>query len=208
MSFPPINPEWGGTRARIVEILRRSPMSANELAESLGMTHNAVRSHLSTLLRMGMIREIEQRRSRTKPVTVYGVEPQAESSLSRAYMPFLAHLLESLETTLPESQLEAVMRDAGKHFGDSLPKPRGSALQRTEAAAEVLNELGALVHVESEDGSLVIRGHGCLLAEAIHGRRAVCRAMETLLENYLSLPVTECCNRGDRPHCCFRVKAA
>lgn len=208
MPFSPIHSTLKGTRGQIVEMLRRSPMSANEVAEGLGLTHNAVRNHLATLLRLGVVRESGSRRSSTRPITLYAVEPVAESSLSRAYMPFLAHLVKTLDARLSEAELEQVMRAAGRSLAETLPRPQGSVAARMEAGAELLRELGALVDVEPETRSYVIRGHGCVLAEAVHGRPSVCRAMETLLSDYLSLPVTECCERGERPRCCFRVQTA
>jgi hypothetical protein len=35
----------------------------------------------------------------------------------------------------------------------------------------------------------------------------VCRAMETLLAEFLATPVRECCERGERPRCCFEIVA-
>jgi hypothetical protein len=47
--------------------------------------------------------------------------------------------------------------------------------QRVEAASALLEELGALYTVERVNGSFVIRGPGCLLAAAVHGRRCAGR---------------------------------
>ena len=44
-----------GTRRRIVDLLRRSPLTANELALKCDMTHNAVRGHLTALQRDGLV---------------------------------------------------------------------------------------------------------------------------------------------------------
>jgi predicted ArsR family transcriptional regulator len=43
------------TRERIVDLLRRSSLTANEIARQLGLTHNAVRDHLAALLREGVV---------------------------------------------------------------------------------------------------------------------------------------------------------
>jgi hypothetical protein len=61
--------------------------------------------------------------------------------------------------------------------------------------------------VEQADGMVRIRGFGCLLAAAVQGRPQVCRAMETLLAEFLATPVRECCERGERPRCCFEIVA-
>ena len=45
-----------GTRGRIVDLIRRSPCTATEIARELGLTYNAVRGHLTTLERDGLVR--------------------------------------------------------------------------------------------------------------------------------------------------------
>ena len=39
----------GSTRGRVIALLRRGPRTVNELADDLGLTDNAVRTHLSAL---------------------------------------------------------------------------------------------------------------------------------------------------------------
>ena len=48
MPVPPPRPgSLKGTRERIVTLLRRARLTANEIAARLGLTHNAVRGHLA-----------------------------------------------------------------------------------------------------------------------------------------------------------------
>jgi len=70
----------------------------------------------------------------------------------------------------------------------------------------MLNEhLGALTHVEG-NGRSVIRGAGCLLAALTGTHRAVCLALESLLTEIVGVPVRECCDREERPRCCFEIQ--
>jgi predicted ArsR family transcriptional regulator len=75
-----------------------------------------------------------------------------------------------------------------------------------QAVSALLEDLGALNEVEKLNGSYVIQGYGCLLAAAVHGRPEVCRAIESLLAELLGARVRECCERGERPRCCFEVQ--
>ncbi len=208
MSLPPFNPSTTGTRRQIVELLRRAPMSAAELASALGITHNAIRGHLADLMRTGVVTHSENRKSRTRPTAVFSLDAKAEASLSKAYLPFLTHLLQSLEDNLPQDQVDQVMQHAGRRFAAAIPRTNGTLQERTRAAASVLTDLGALVDVEETSEEMIIRGHGCLLAQSIHGKPGVCRALEAMLSSYLDHDVRECCERGDRPRCCFRIGRA
>jgi predicted ArsR family transcriptional regulator len=72
-------------------------------------------------------------------------------------------------------------------------------------ASELLNEqLGALTRVE-RNGHYMIRGAGCPLSALTGKQPAVCSAMETLVSEIVGVPVRECCDRSDRPRCCFEI---
>jgi predicted ArsR family transcriptional regulator len=137
---------------------------------------------------------------------VYEIIPDAEAVFSRAYIPFVAHLLRVLRERVPQAELDEIMHLVGRRFASEWPRIRGDLPQRVEAASALLEELGALNTVEKLNGGLVIRGYGCLLSAAVHGRPEVCRAMESLLAELLEAPVRECCERGERPRCCFKVE--
>jgi DeoR family suf operon transcriptional repressor len=194
-----------GTRGRIVDLVRRSPISVTEIAVQLGLTYNAVRGHVSALERDGLIRVARMRRSGTKPSAVYELTPGVEDALSRAYVPFASQLVRTLSERLPPEDLGRIMRDVGGRLAAEWPRPRGTLPERVEAGAAVLQELGAPNEIERDGGVMRIRGFGCLLAAAVHGQPHVCHAMETLLTALLATPVAECCDRGKRPRCCFAI---
>ena len=208
MVFRPARPGAPkGTRGRIIELLRRSGLTANELAVQLHLTHNGVRSHLAVLLREGLVREGGTRRSGTRPAVVYELVPEAEAGLSTAYIPFVAQLVRVLRERLVSRELDDVMRAVGRNLAADLPKARGTLADRVESASAVLEELGAPNDVERRDGGFVIRNYSsCMLAQAVHGRPEVCRAMESLLLELTEVPVRECCERTpERPRCCFEI---
>jgi predicted ArsR family transcriptional regulator len=180
-------------------------MSAKEMAEELGVTHNAVRAHLTALVRAGLVREEGRRRGSSRPTVVYELAPRAESALSRAYVPFVAHLLRALGEQMSHDELHGLMQTVGRSLAAERPRLRGDLPQRVDAARGLLADLGALTEVEAVDHGFIIRGYGCLLAEAVHGRPEVCRTMESLLAELLEVRVEECCERGERPRCCFKI---
>lgn len=194
-----------GTRARIVDLLRRAPLTAKEVASRLELTHNAVRVHLAALQRDGLVREGGMQPSASRPAVIYELASGAEALFSHAYIPFVAHLVRILGERLSPAELDGLMHSVGHRVAADLPRLRGALPARVQAASALLEELGGANAVESVNGGFVIRGYGCLLAEAIHGRREVCRAMESLLSELVEAPVNECCERGERPRCCFEI---
>jgi predicted ArsR family transcriptional regulator len=197
------------TRGRVLAHLRRAPATVEELARALELTDNAIRAHLTTLDRDGLVRQAGVRRGTGagKPAAVYQLAADAEVRFSRAYAPVLTALLEELSTRTSPAEIEAVLLDAGRRLAAALP--RSSALEdRVRDAAALLNELGGDVTVERGAEGLRLRGSGCPLSATVSRRPEACRAVQGLLAELVGVPVTLCCERGERPRCCFTVPSA
>jgi len=199
-------PSLAGTRGLIIDLIRREPSSATAIARRLDLTYNAVRAHLTALERDGLIRRAGLQRGETRPSMVYELASGVEDALSRAYMPFASHLVRALGERLPDAELESLMHDVGRRLGGEWPRTRGSLRERIEAASALLQELGAPNEIDDSANVIRIRGMNCLLAAAVHGQPHVCHAMESLLEELIETPVRECCDRSDRPRCCFEIR--
>src|SRR5689334_6514370 len=106
------------TRGRIVALLRCEARTVEELAQALDLTDNAVRAHLVTLERDGLVRQSGVRRGQGlgKPATVYELPPDTESIFSRAYSPVLSALLEELDAQLPADRTAALLAGLGRRL--------------------------------------------------------------------------------------------
>ena len=117
---PPTKPEriLETTRGRVLSLLRRGGMTADELAEVLGLTDNAVRAHLATLERDGLVQpQGERRHGRVgKPATLYHISPDAEPLFSKAYLPLLTTLLAALGERFTAEELRRLLADVGSRL--------------------------------------------------------------------------------------------
>ena len=190
--------------------LRRGPATVEALAEALDLTDNAIRAHLTTLDRDGLVRQTGVRRGpgAGKPAAVYELTADAETRFSRAYAPVLTALLEELGTRLPAADAEALMRDAGSRLAAALPARSAALEDRVREAAALLKELGADITIERDPAGIRIRGSGCPLSATVARRPEACRAVQGLLAEAIGAPVTLCCEREPKPRCCFTVSSA
>jgi DeoR family transcriptional regulator, suf operon transcriptional repressor len=194
-----------GTSGRLLELLRRSPRTVDELARALNLTRTAVRAQLASLMRDELVEHRETRRGPSKPSQVYGVTPGAELLFSRAYVPILTQLLHALAHRMSPAQFDSIMHEVGKGMMEGRALPRGTLGQRVAGASALLNELGGLTEISEEDRGYVILSHGCPLAAATADHPEVCNALESLLSEFVGAPVTKCCERYNRERCCFEV---
>jgi predicted ArsR family transcriptional regulator len=198
------------TRGRIVALLRKATLTVDQIAGALGLTDNAVRSHLTTLERDGLVEQrVSKRGGVGKPAFEYRIAPGAEPLFSQAYVPVLVQLLDVLRDQLPDAELERVMHEVGARMAAGKAAPAGELEERASRAAALLDSLGGVTELErDENGALTIRGFACPLGAAVKGHPEVCGAVETMLTDVIGVPVRECCEREGRPRCCFAVAEA
>ena len=199
------------TRGQIVALLRRGARTVEELARALQLTDNAVRNHLATLERDGLVRQDGVRRGpgAGKPAVLYDMHPGAEPLFSRAYAPVLSTVMDVLVEELPVDRADALLREVGRRLGRGLGAGAAGDLDdRLRTAAAVLRALGGDVElVQADGGALRLQGHGCPLSATVARRPEVCRAVEAMVSEIAGAPVRERCAHGARPQCCFEASA-
>jgi predicted ArsR family transcriptional regulator len=194
------------TRGQIVTILRSAPCTVEELAAKLELTDNAVRAHLLTLERDGLVRQSGLRRGPRKPHFTYILTPQADTLFPKAYDALLNQLIAVLKHRLDQPELEEVLREVGRAIAAGAPAGHNASLKaRAQNAVKVLEAIGGSAEVEQHEDKFVIRGNGCPLAAAVSVHPEVCRLAETLVSEIVQAPVREHCDRTGRPACRFEI---
>ena len=124
---------------------------ATMVASSSG---GAVRAQLAAMQRDGLVRPAGERKGTRKPSVEYMLDPEAETALSRAYVPFVAALMKVLATHLPRRELERLLHEAGAHAAEGLPRAGDDAGRHPEtciALAALVAELTSLPARETCD---------------------------------------------------------
>ena len=200
---------FGSTRGRIVTLLRGSTKTVNELAEELQLTDNAVRAHLLSLERDGLIRQSGIQRGTRKPHFAYELTEEAEHLFPKAYDVLLNQLITALKGRLTPLALEEVLREVGRSLAGAqvASQKKGDTESRIGAALVALEAIGGAARVEKENEKLVICSESCPLATAVAEHPEVCRLAETLLSEIIGSEVREQCDREGPPRCRFEVKS-
>jgi len=194
------------TRGQIVTILRGSASTVEDLAEKLNLTDNAVRAHLATLERDGLVRQSGLRRGPRKPHFTYVLTDEADKLFPKAYDALLNQLISVLKNRLTPPEIEAVLREVGRAIAaDASGKSNDNFESRVQNALKVLEAIGGSAEVEKHGDKIVIRGNGCPLAAAVSVHPEVCHLAETLVAEVVKAPVTEHCDRNGRPSCRFEI---
>ena len=197
----------GETQARLLGLLRRSRQTITTLSEALGLTDNAVRMHIATLHRHGIVEQVgTQRDTGGKPARVYGLTRAGEELFPKAYALVLGKLVDTIVRTEGPAKAIDLLRAVGAEAA-AAAATRGAASrkQKLEVAAGVFRDLGGDVEVQETANGWRLQGYGCPLSAVTAGHAEMCELGKALVEEVAGEPVTECCQRGDHPRCAFEI---
>jgi predicted ArsR family transcriptional regulator len=195
------------TRGKILALLRADSHTVNELAEALELTDNAVRAHLTSLERDGLIQQLGMRPGFRKPHILYSLTGEAEYLFPTAYGPLLRHVLAVIGRRLPSQELRTSLREVGRTAAmEHLDQIKGKTPnQRIEIALSALNALGGEATVQEKEGRRFIYGIGCPISAATAHHPEACLIVEALLSEIIGIPVNEHCHHGEAPRCRFEI---
>jgi predicted ArsR family transcriptional regulator len=197
------------TRGRIVLLLRSSEKPVNQLAAALDLTDNAVRAHLLSLERDGIVEPGGTIKGFRKPHYVYRLTNEARHLFPKPYDSLFNRLLEAVKAKVRPSALNDVLRDTGRRLALVNARKANSDLRsRIETTVHVLEELGGAAKIVSENSHMKIQSESCPFADAVAEHPEVCRIAESMIEEMVGVPVKETCDRTGSPKCCFVIDAA
>jgi len=194
------------TRGRIVLALRLDGKTVNELADGLELTDNAVRAHLITLERDGLVRPAGTVRGFRKPHNIYELTEDARHVFPNSYDSLFNRLLESLKLRLPTEALMGILSEIGKKIGIAhAGEGDQTQAKRVQNAIAALKELGGAAVAVEANGELIIKSSGCPFADAVSEHPEVCKVAESLVQEIVGAPVREICERDPFPKCRFAI---
>ncbi len=202
---------FDSTRGRILDLLRGGVSTVDELSRRLELTDNAIRAHLSTLERDGLIEQRGLQRGLRKPHFAYRLTSEAEQLFPKAYHTLLNQLLVVLKLRLKPKEFQAILREVAAALAARLGANRNNktADSKAQNAVAVLEELGGASRIEKEDDKLLIRSNsGCPFSETVSEHPEICRLAEVLLSEITESEVREHCQRGKSPQCAFEIMAS
>ncbi len=174
-------------------------LTLDELAERVGITRNAVRQHITSMERDGLVRHMAMRPSGRRPSRAYGLTVAGGEAFPRQYDRLALQMLESLRSTIGDDAVETVLDDMVESLAATwLPElePLDQAA-RMRRVVELMNELGYHAHEDAE--AVGVGAVNCVFHNVAAKTRAVCRFDEKLLSRLLGEKVLlkTCMAEGD-----------
>jgi DeoR family suf operon transcriptional repressor len=197
----------GETQARLLGLLRRSQRTIAELADELGLSDNAVRTHVISLVRDGIVEDAgTQKETGGKPARVYGLSARGEDLFPKAYAAVLGGVIEEITRKDGRQHALDVLRAVGERVAAKAPQAPDLAT-RVAAAVDALRALGGDIDVVPAERGWRLQGYACPLASVAAEHAEVCALAQALVERITGQVVIEHCDRSRRPRCAFDIPA-
>lgn len=194
-----------GTKGRILPLLRGPGKTVGELADTLGLTGNAVRAHLAALERDGLLETREVRRGPAKPSLLYSLTPAGESLFPKAHGLLLGAMLETLRSRLDPAERERFLDEVARRLPAEGAPPGSPLPVRLAAAAAAFRGLGGVPEIEKTSTGYALFCRDCPLGDVSSHHDEPCGIAGAVLGGVLGEPLETRCQRGTRSRCRFEL---
>ncbi|MCU6794652.1 MULTISPECIES: metalloregulator ArsR/SmtB family transcription factor [Paenibacillus] len=200
------------TRRVVLTMLKtKGPLAVSEIAKQLGITEMAVRRHLNTLERDGLIESKLVRQAMGRPTNLYSLTESADELFPKNYYNLTLDLLGELVEEAGEAKVQLLFERRKEKMIDRYEEQmQGKELgDRVKALAEIQNANGYMVNWSAdEDGTFVINEHNCPISQVANQYNHACHCELMMFETLLGADVkrTECLVKGGLK-CSYSIQA-
>lgn len=171
--------QLGGTQQRLLRQLQRGTkgVSVDALSKSLGISHNAVRQHVTALLAQGFIARGAAVRTGGRPEHLYVLTDAGRELFPRRYVELASGLIREVAASLGDAELQGLMMRLGDEVGGNLALqfPEQSATDRAASIATAMTDLGYDARSSVESRVPEIQARNCVFHHLAQQHPAVCR---------------------------------
>ena len=203
--------QLGPTQQKLLRTLLMAPQGASveALCTALGVTHNAVRQHLTALIHAGFVARGSARPSGGRPQACYVLLAAGRDLFPRNYGLIATSVLEHLYTSMGKAGVQAMLAKMGQELGAAAAnRINAVATEDTAVAlAEQLDALGYEALAVRRDGETQVEAYNCVFHTLARTHPDICRFDLAFMEAATGRPVQhmECLLRGGHA-CRFRLQ--
>jgi predicted ArsR family transcriptional regulator len=208
-------PKPGG-RAAVLDLLKRhGPVSADTLANRLGITGMAVRQHLHALEERGLASHEEKVQGRGRPVKLWRATTQADTFFADSHASLAVDLLAQMRNAFGEKGLDRLLRMRTAEQ-EKIYRAKTDAIRALKAKLKALAKLRsaegymAEVRREPETGAWLLVENHCPICSAARVCQGLCREELALFHRVLGDVKIERLSQivAGAGRCAYRIRAA
>jgi DeoR family suf operon transcriptional repressor len=192
MGTKPQLPGHKGLRGAVLgELKRAQPLTAKQLAATLGVSLNAIRHHLKELEAAALVAYGREQRGVGAPTFAYRLSAAGEALFPRAYEATLTQLLERVAERAGRGAAVALFEDQYRELTRRVQAELGDAdsAERVAEVARLRSEQGYMAEWQAEAGTFRLAEHNCAIRAVAERFPEVCAAEQQFLRDVLGAAV-------------------
>jgi predicted ArsR family transcriptional regulator len=197
------------TRMEVLECLRRKQAaSAEVISTQLGITPNAVRQHLASLEREGLVKSEPHRSKRGRPSLMFSLTDKADAAFPKRYGQLATMVLNELAEMGGPALLDEVFERVAARQACAIQKQLTGLdfEEKLERVVESIGRAGTLAEKQETPDGVRVTIHNCPFRNTAMKYPQVCTITPRLLVKLLDAQVSQeaSIHRRD-PYCSFLV---
>jgi len=200
------------TKDKILTLLKKeAQLTVNELASLLGITEMAVRKHLNTIERDGLLRISEVRQPMGRPLQVYSLSSKAQEAFPNNYETLTVEFLHDLKELHGEDIIDYLLEKRSERLKNSyLPTMANKEpQQKIEALRDIQDEKGYMAEfTKIDDNTYEIIEYNCPISAVANSFKQACACETELFKEVLGTDDVKriTCKADNDHHCRFLIK--
>lgn len=188
------SPEPQGRSAVLSLLKREGPISADRLAQKLGVTAMAVRQHLYGLAQEGFATHVEEKRGRGRPVKLWRTTDKSDARFADSHSALAVDLIKQMQVAFGNRGVDRLLRlrtaEQDAAYRAQIEGKR-SLRARVEALAKIREREGYMAEVRRDPatGELLLVENHCPVCAAARFCTGLCREELSLFQHVLGRDV-------------------
>lgn len=205
-----LNLDENPTRKQIIMLLKRnSQQSVAQLSNQMGITPMAVRQHLMSLEKRGLISYKPKKSGIGRPVFLYSLTDKARDIFPKSYVSFIKNMLSIVEAEGGRKRVDKIFmqikdRAMKGRYRDLMGK--ADLEEKVNALVSILDTEGLMVELEVNEDFFSIKQFNCLLHNITADYPEACKYELKMYRDLLGKDIKRTgCQADGEPACVYIV---
>lgn len=200
------------TKDRILTLLKKeAQLTVSQLSSSLGITEMAVRKHLTTIERDGLLEIEEVRQPMGRPLQVYSLSSKAQQAFPNNYENLTVDFLHDLKELHGEDTIDYLLEKRSERLKNSyLPTMENKEpQQKVETLRNIQDKKGYMADfTKIDDNTYELIEYNCPISAVANNFKKACACETDLFKEVLGTNDVKriTCKADNDHHCRFLIK--